>query len=64
MAMTVTTNLDVNFMRKPDPGHLMGEWRRLRPGKTWRSATSPSGTRGERTRRPATATCSIPLRRQ
>jgi acyl-coenzyme A thioesterase PaaI-like protein len=31
MAMALTTNLDINFMRKPDPGHLMGERRRLRP---------------------------------
>jgi uncharacterized protein (TIGR00369 family) len=34
VAMAVTTNLNINFMRKPDPGHLVGEGRLLKLGKT------------------------------
>lgn len=34
VAMAVTTNLNINFMRKPDPGHLTGEGRLLKLGKT------------------------------
>ena len=32
--MAVTTNLNINFMRKPEPGDLMGEGRLLKLGKT------------------------------
>jgi uncharacterized protein (TIGR00369 family) len=34
VTMAVTTNLNINFMRKPDPGHLVGEGRLLKLGKT------------------------------
>ena len=50
VAMAVTTNLNINFMRKPDPGHLVGEGRLLSSAGLWRWATSPSGTRAKRTR--------------
>ena len=32
--MAVTTNLNINFMRKPEPGDLLGEGRLLKLGKT------------------------------
>jgi uncharacterized protein (TIGR00369 family) len=34
VAMAVTTNLNINFMRKPVPGDLLGEGRLLKLGKT------------------------------
>jgi uncharacterized protein (TIGR00369 family) len=34
VAMAVTTNLNINFMRKPEPGDLLGEGRLLKLGKT------------------------------
>ncbi len=34
VAMAVTTNLNINFMRKPEPGDLIGEGRLLKLGKT------------------------------
>jgi uncharacterized protein (TIGR00369 family) len=34
VAMAVTTNLNINFMRKPAPGDLLGEGRLLKLGKT------------------------------
>lgn len=34
VAMAVTTNLNINFMRKPEPGDLVGEGRLLKLGKT------------------------------
>jgi len=34
VAMAVTTNLNINFMRKPEPGDLVGEGRLLKIGKT------------------------------
>ena len=33
VAPAVTTNLNINFMRKPDPGDLLGEGRLLKLGK-------------------------------
>ena len=33
VALAVTTNLNINFMRKPDPGHLVGEGRLMKLGK-------------------------------
>ena len=33
-ALTVTTNCSIDFMRKPDPGDLIGEARILKLGKT------------------------------
>ena len=34
VALAVTTNLNINFMRKPEPGDLVGEGRLLKLGKT------------------------------
>lgn len=34
VALAVTTNLNINFMRKPEPGRLIGEGRLLKLGKT------------------------------
>jgi len=34
VALAVTTNLNINFMRKPVPGALIGEGRLLKLGKT------------------------------
>jgi acyl-coenzyme A thioesterase PaaI-like protein len=34
VAMAVTTNLNINFMRKPAQGDLLGEGRLLKLGKT------------------------------
>jgi len=34
VAAAVTTNLNINFMRKPEPGDLLGEGRLLKLGKT------------------------------
>ena len=34
VALAVTTNLNINFMRKPEPGHLVGEGRLLKLGKS------------------------------
>jgi uncharacterized protein (TIGR00369 family) len=34
VAMAVTTNLNINFMRKPEPGDLLGEGRLLKLGRT------------------------------
>ena len=33
VALAVTTNLNINFMRKPEPGDLLGEGRLLKLGK-------------------------------
>ena len=43
VALAVTTNLNINFMRKPEPADLIGEGRLMKLGKRWRSVTSPSG---------------------
>ena len=32
--MAVTTNLNINFMRKPEPADLLGEGRLLKLGRT------------------------------
>ncbi|WP_339632728.1 PaaI family thioesterase [uncultured Sneathiella sp.] len=34
VALAVTTNLNINFLRKPEPGTLRGEGRLLKLGKT------------------------------
>jgi len=34
VALAVTTNLNINFMRKPEPADLIGEARLLKLGKT------------------------------
>jgi acyl-coenzyme A thioesterase PaaI-like protein len=34
VALAVTTNLNINFMRKPQRGDLLGEGRLLKLGKT------------------------------
>ncbi len=34
VALAVTTNLNINFMRKPEPADLIGEGRLLKLGKT------------------------------
>lgn len=34
VALAVTTNLNINFMRKPEPADLLGEGRLMKLGKT------------------------------
>ena len=34
VAMAVTTNLNINFMRKPEPGDLLGEGRLMKLGRS------------------------------
>jgi len=65
VAMAVTTNLNINFMRKPDPGHLVGEGRLLKLGKTLAVGDFTIWNEGEK--EPvahATVTYAIPPRRQ
>ena len=34
VALAVTTNLNINFMRKPEPADLLGEGRLMKLGRT------------------------------
>lgn len=65
VAMAVTTNLNINFMRKPDPGHLVGEGRLLKLGKTLAVGDFTIWNEGEKAPvAHATVTYSIPPKRQ
>ncbi len=65
VAMAVTTNLNINFMRKPDPGHLVGEGRLLKLGKTLAVGDFTIWNEGEEDPvAHATVTYSIPPKRQ
>ena len=65
VAMAVTTSLTINFMRKPEPGDLLGEGRLLKLGKAlavgdftiWSAAVKDPVAH-------ATVTYSIPPQRQ
>jgi uncharacterized protein (TIGR00369 family) len=61
VALAVTTNLNINFMRKPEPTDLIGEGRLLKLGKTL--AVGDFTIWSEGTKEPvahATVTYSIP----
>jgi uncharacterized protein (TIGR00369 family) len=65
VALAVTTNLNINFMRKPDPGHLVGEGRLLKLGKTLAVGDFMIWNEGEKDPvAHATVTYSIPPKRQ
>jgi uncharacterized protein (TIGR00369 family) len=65
VAMAVTTNLNINFMRKPEPGHLVGEGRLLKLGKTLAVGDFTIWNQGEKNPvAHATVTYSIPPIRQ
>ena len=65
VAMAVTTNLNINFMRKPEPGHLVGEGRLLKLGKTLAVGDFTIWNEGEDDPvAHATVTYSIPPKRQ
>jgi uncharacterized protein (TIGR00369 family) len=65
VAMAVTTNLNINFMRKPDPGHLVGEGRLLKLGKNLAVGDFTIWNDGEKDPvAHATVTYSIPPKRQ
>ena len=65
VAMAVTTNLNVNFMRKPDPGHLVGEGRLLKLGRALAVGDFTIWNEGEKDPvAHATITYSIPPKRQ
>ena len=65
VAMAVTTNLNINFMRKPDPGHLVGEGRLLKLGKTLAVGDFTIWNEGETDPvAHATVTYAIPPKRQ
>ena len=63
--LAVTTNLNINFMRKPDPGHRVGEGRLLKLGKTLAVGDFTIWNEGEKDPvAHATVTYSIPPKRQ
>jgi uncharacterized protein (TIGR00369 family) len=65
VALAVTTNLNINFMRKPDPGHLVGEGRLLKLGRTLAVGDFTIWNEGENDPvAHATVTYSIPPKRQ
>lgn len=65
VALAVTTNLNINFMRKPDPGHLVGEGRLLKLGKALAVGDFTIWNEGEKDPvAHATVTYSIPPKRQ
>ena len=65
VAMAVTTNLNINFMRKPEPGHLVGEGRLLKLGKTLAVGDFTIWNEGQdEPVAHATVTYSIPPKRQ
>ena len=63
VALAVTTNLNINFLRKPEPGPLSCDCRLLKLGKRLAviEAAISAGTEGELVAH-ATATYSIPPR--
>ena len=59
--LAVTTNLNINFLRKPEPGPLIGEARLLKLGKRLAvGEVSIAGEAGGEAVAHATATYSIP----
>ena len=65
VALAVTTNLNINFMRKPDPGHLVGEGRLMKLGKALAVGDFTIWNEGEKDPvAHATVTYSIPPKRQ
>ena len=65
VAMAVTTNLNINFMRKPEPGHLLGEGRLLKLGRSLAVGDFTIWNEGEKDPvAHATVTYSIPPKRQ
>jgi uncharacterized protein (TIGR00369 family) len=65
VALAVRTNLNINFMRKPDPGHLVGEGRLLKLGRTLAVGDFTIWNEGEKDPvAHATVTYSIPPKRQ
>ena len=65
VAMAVTTNLNINFMRKPEPGDLVGEGRLLKLGKTLAVGDFTIWSEGEKDPvAHATVTYAIPPKRQ
>jgi uncharacterized protein (TIGR00369 family) len=65
VALAVTTNLNINFMRKPDPGHLVGEGRLLKLGRSLAVGDFTIWNEGENDPvAHATVTYSIPPKRQ
>jgi uncharacterized protein (TIGR00369 family) len=65
VALAVTTNLNINFMRKPEPGHLVGEGRLLKLGKTLAVGDFTIWNEGEKDPvAHATVTYAIPPKRQ
>lgn len=65
VALAVTTNLNINFMRKPEPGHLVGEGRLLKLGKSLAVGDFTIWNEGETDPvAHATVTYSIPPKRQ
>jgi uncharacterized protein (TIGR00369 family) len=50
--LAVTTNLNINFLRKPARCDLLAEARLLKLGKRLQSARSPSGPTGSKSRSP------------
>jgi uncharacterized protein (TIGR00369 family) len=65
VALAVTTNLNINFMRKPDPGHLIGEGRLMKLGKTLAVGDFTIWNEGEKDPvAHATVTYAIPPKRQ
>ena len=65
VALAVTTNLNINFMRKPEPGDLLGEGRLLKLGKALAVGDFTIWNEGEKDPvAHATVTYSIPPKRQ
>ena len=65
VALAVTTNLNINFMRKPEPGHLLGEGRLLKLGRSLAVGDFTIWNEGEKDPvAHATVTYSIPPKRQ
>jgi uncharacterized protein (TIGR00369 family) len=65
VALAVTTNLNINFMRKPEPGHLVGEGRLLKLGRSLAVGDFTIWNEGETDPvAHATVTYSIPPKRQ
>ena len=52
VALAVTTNLNINFMRKPEPGDLLGEGRLLKLGKTLAVGDFTIWSEGRKSRSP------------
>ena len=65
VVLAVTTNLNINVMRKPDPGHLVGEGRLLKLGRALAVGDFTIWNEGEKDPvAHATVTYSIPPKRQ